>query len=69
MVYAPQPVVPEGMVLTKVANLIACRDALVDKDENEAYHQLYTSFDWGDPYKPWAEWEFMLAAAPKGEKL
>lgn len=66
---APQPAIPPGMVLAKVANLIACRDALVDKDRDEAYHQLYTSCDWTDPYSPWAEWEAVLNAAPKpGEK-
>lgn len=50
-------IVPSGMVRVKVKNLLAVRDALVDKDCEEAYHQLYTSVDWADPYNPFAEWE------------
>jgi hypothetical protein len=59
----PAPV-PVGMVLVKASSLLACRDALLDKDAGEAYHQLYWSVDWNDPYNPWLEWE---AATPKGE--
>ncbi len=50
-------IVPSGMVLVKANSLLAVRDALVDDDVTEAYHQLYWSVDWADPYKPFAEWE------------
>ena len=60
----PAPI-PEGMVIVKSERLIACRDALVDNDVSEAYHQLYTSVDWADPYNPWLEWE--AAAGDDGE--
>lgn len=45
--------VPEGCVVAKSENIIACRDALLAKDLDEAYHQLYWSVDWRDPYNPW----------------
>lgn len=40
--------IPEGMVLVKLKNMMALRDALVEKDHDEAYHQLYYSVDWDE---------------------
>jgi hypothetical protein len=54
--------VPEGCVVAHSRNIIACRDALLSKDSDEAYHQLYWSVDWADPYNPWKECEDMIAA-------
>lgn len=55
---------PAGSVSVPVEKLLAIRDALVLKDVDEAYHQLYNLVEWADPMKPWAEW---IAAAGKGE--
>lgn len=45
------------LVLVSARSLIAVREALIDKDLEEAYHQLYWSVDWKDPFNPWKEWE------------
>ena len=50
------------MVLVPVKSLLAVRDALASNDIDEAYHQLYWSVTWQDPYKPWTEWESLAAA-------
>jgi len=40
-----------------VKSVLAVRDALVEGDCDEAYHQLYWAFGWKDPFNPWAELE------------
>ena len=42
-------------------NVLAIRDALVADDLDEAYHQLYTAFEWPDPCLPWV-WQDDLDA-------
>lgn len=51
-----------GTVEVPVKALLAMRDALLAKNINGAYHQLYFAVPWKDPFEPWAEWEAMLTA-------
>ena len=57
---------PEGCVVVPAKGLLAVRDAILDDDHAEAWHQLYTLVPWNDPYHPWDEWE-CLAAAKEGK--
>jgi len=60
--------VPDGYVVVKKESILACRDALVLNDVQEAYHQLYHCKEWDDRYKPWNEIEHTLPAAPTREE-
>lgn len=43
---------------SQIITLLAIRDALVEGDVFEAYHQLYSLADpTFSEYEPWAEWE------------
>lgn len=56
--------VKDGYVLVPAQELLAVRDACSEGDSSEAFHRLYWSVEWADPYKPWMEWE---RAAAQGE--
>jgi len=47
----------EEYVLVKASSLIAVRDALVNENIHEAFHQLYYATEAKDPYNQWGEWE------------
>ena len=57
----------EGEVVVPVKRLLAARNALINDNCNEAYHQIYMCADETTENKnfPWAHWEAMIEARPK----
>lgn len=55
----------DGVTVSK-SHLIALRDALVERDLNEAYHQLYTLADPSfTSFTPWDDWENAITLPAK----